>query len=114
MRPCLDPQGEASGGLAGAASRSFNKPPKRKHNPQSKQPKPKIKPRNILIGHVRRNQRSRSPEYAITCANSVLPMFMHHLGSCKPVSIANRQTEIQIVDTHESLKTRVNIGSAAG
>src|SRR5437867_655793 len=51
---------------------------------------------------------------SMTCANSVLPTFMRHPGSVKPASIANRQSEIQIVDTHESLETRVSIGFAAG
>ncbi|MCL1961155.1 MAG: hypothetical protein FWG56_05150, partial [Desulfovibrionaceae bacterium] len=32
------------------------------------------------------------------------------LGSVKPGSIAKRRIKIQIVDTHESLATRVNIG----
>jgi hypothetical protein len=51
---------------------------------------------------------------SITCANSVLPTFMRHSGSLKPASIANRRSEIQIVDTHESLETRVSTGFAAG
>jgi len=38
---------------------------------------------------------------------------MHHPGSIKPASIANRHTEIQIVDTHKSFETRVSIGFAA-
>jgi len=38
---------------------------------------------------------------------------MRHPGLFKPVSIANRKPEIQIVDTHESLETRVNTGFAA-
>jgi hypothetical protein len=38
---------------------------------------------------------------------------MHHPGSFKPESIANEQSEIQIVDTHESLEIRVSIGFAA-
>jgi hypothetical protein len=38
---------------------------------------------------------------------------MRHPGSFKPVSIANRQSEIQIVDTHESAETRVSPGFAA-
>ena len=50
---------------------------------------------------------------SMTCANSVLPTFMHHPGLFKPVSIANRKPEIQIVDTHENLETRVNKGCAA-
>ena len=49
---------------------------------------------------------------SITCANSVLPTFMRHPGLFKPASIANKQPEIQIVDTHESLETRVSIGFA--
>ena len=49
---------------------------------------------------------------SITCANSVLPTFMHHPGSLKPASIANEQNEIQIVDTHESSGTRISIGIA--
>jgi hypothetical protein len=39
---------------------------------------------------------------------------MRHPGSFKPASIANRQSELQIVDTHESPETRVSIGFAAG
>jgi len=39
---------------------------------------------------------------------------MRHPESFKPASIANRQSEIQIVDTHEALETRVSIGFAAG
>lgn len=35
---------------------------------------------------------------------------MRHLRLFKPESIANVQTEIQIVDTHESLETRIVIG----
>jgi hypothetical protein len=38
---------------------------------------------------------------------------MRHSGLFKPASIANEQSEIQIVDTHESLETRVSIGFAA-
>jgi len=38
---------------------------------------------------------------------------MHHRGSFKPASIANRQIKIQIVDTHKTLETRVSIGFAA-
>jgi len=38
---------------------------------------------------------------------------MRHPGSFKPASIANEQSEIQIVDTHESPETRVSIGFAA-
>jgi hypothetical protein len=39
----------------------------------------------------------------MTCANSVLPTFIYQLRLFKPVSIANVQIEIQIVDTHETL-----------
>jgi hypothetical protein len=39
---------------------------------------------------------------------------MRHPGLFKPGSIANRQSEIQIVDTHESLETRISLGFAAG
>ena len=45
---------------------------------------------------------------AMTCANSVLPTFMCHPGSLKPESIANQRSEIQIVDTQESLETRIS------
>jgi len=38
---------------------------------------------------------------------------MHHSGSTKPGSIANVQMEIQIVDTHESFKTLIDIGFSA-
>jgi len=38
---------------------------------------------------------------------------MRHPGSVKPESIANRQIDIQIVDTHKSLETRVSTGFAA-
>ncbi|MCU0973005.1 MAG: hypothetical protein MUF80_03450, partial [Burkholderiales bacterium] len=41
-----------------------------------------------------------------------MPTFMRHPGSFKPSSIANKQPEIQIVDTHESLENRVSIGFA--
>src|SRR3990167_4454740 len=51
--------------------------------------------------------------YSMTCANSVLPTFMRHPRFFKPESIANVQTEIQIVDTHESLETPVVIGFEA-
>ena len=51
--------------------------------------------------------------YSMTCANSVLPTFIRHPRSSKPKSIANIQSKIQIVDTHESLKTRFIIGLAA-
>src|ERR1019366_9743372 len=50
---------------------------------------------------------------SITCENSVLPTFMRYPGSFRPASIANRRSEIQIVDTHESLKTRAGIGFPA-
>jgi hypothetical protein len=40
-------------------------------------------------------------------------MFIHRLGSFKPASIAKRQIEIQIVDTHKSLETRISVGFAA-
>jgi hypothetical protein len=49
---------------------------------------------------------------SITGANSVLPTFMRHSGPFKPGSIANRKSEIQIVDTHESTETRVSTGFA--
>src|SRR5712692_8728865 len=51
--------------------------------------------------------------YSMICANSVLPTFMRHPRSSKPESIANAQSEIQIVDTHESIETRISIGLAA-
>jgi hypothetical protein len=51
---------------------------------------------------------------SIICANSVLPTFMRHPGSFRPVSIAKQQSETQIVDTHEALETRVSIDFAAG
>jgi len=38
---------------------------------------------------------------------------MHHPGSFKPASIANKQNEIHIVDTYESCGTRISIGIAA-
>jgi hypothetical protein len=38
---------------------------------------------------------------------------MRHSGYAKPASIANDQSEIQIVDTHETLETRISIGFAA-
>ena len=44
---------------------------------------------------------------------NVLPTFMHYSRAVKPVSIANMKNEMQIVDTHESLETRVSIGFAA-
>lgn len=51
--------------------------------------------------------------YSMTCANSVLPTFMHYPRLFKPESIANVQIEIQIVDTHEALETPVVIGLQA-
>ncbi len=51
---------------------------------------------------------------SMICANSVLPTFMCHPGSIKPASIASQRSAIQIVDTHESLETRVGIGFSAG
>jgi len=39
---------------------------------------------------------------------------MLHPRLAKPESIANAQFEIQIVDTHLSLKTRIGNGFAAG
>jgi hypothetical protein len=39
---------------------------------------------------------------------------MRHLRSFKPESIANEPLQIQIVDTHEALETRVSAGFAAG
>jgi len=38
---------------------------------------------------------------------------MRHSGYANPASIANEQSEIQIVDTHESLETRISIGFTA-
>jgi len=38
---------------------------------------------------------------------------MLHPGFIKPERIANVDSEIQIVDTHKSLSTRVGIGFAA-
>jgi hypothetical protein len=38
---------------------------------------------------------------------------MHHSRVIKPESIAKPENEIQIVDTHKSLGTRISIGSAA-
>ena len=43
--------------------------------------------------------------YSMTCANSVLPMFILHPKLYKLEMIANAQSKIQIVDTHESLVT---------
>jgi len=39
---------------------------------------------------------------------------MRHPRSFKPERIANALQEIQTVDTHEAVKTRVNTGFAAG
>lgn len=50
---------------------------------------------------------------SITCAKNVLPTFMCHSGSVKPESVANYPIRIQIVDTHESLKTRFSACFAA-
>ena len=50
----------------------------------------------------------------MTCANSVLPIFMIHPKLSKPGMIANAYSEIQIVDTHESLETLINIDIAVG
>jgi len=47
--------------------------------------------------------------YSMTCANSVLPTFMLHPRFTKPESIANAQSKIQIVDTHLSFKTTIDI-----
>ena len=52
--------------------------------------------------------------YSMTCANSVLPIFMLHPKFAKPGMIANAYSEIQIVDTHESLETLINIDIAVG
>jgi len=49
---------------------------------------------------------------SMSCANSVLPIFIRHSRARKPVSIANQGTEIQIVDTLESPETRVSSGFA--
>jgi len=49
---------------------------------------------------------------SITCANSALPTFMRHPRSSRPASIANKPSEIQVVDTHETLEPRINIGVA--
>jgi len=38
---------------------------------------------------------------------------MRHPGMFKPESIANRQPQIQIMDTHEPSETRASIGLAA-
>ncbi len=43
--------------------------------------------------------------YSMTCANSVLPTFIRHSRIIKSERIANADSEIQIVDTHESFKT---------
>jgi len=51
----------------------------------------------------------RSFTYSMTCANSVLLMFMRHPRLFKPGSIAN----VQIVDTYESLEIPVAIGLRA-
>jgi len=41
-------------------------------------------------------------------------MFMLHSRFVKLGMIANAQYEIQIVDTHESLETLINVGVAVG
>ena len=51
--------------------------------------------------------------YSMTCANNVLPTFMRHPRLGKAESVANTKSQIQIVDTHESLKTLVNSGFPA-
>src|SRR3954467_11172625 len=51
---------------------------------------------------------------SITCANSVLPTFMRHLGSVQPESIANSPPGVQIVDTPESPETTANAGFTVG
>jgi hypothetical protein len=51
---------------------------------------------------------------SITCANSVLPTFMRHLGSVQPESIANWPFGVRIVDTPESLETIANADFTAG
>ena len=41
-------------------------------------------------------------------------MFMLHPKVSKPGMIANASSKIQIVDTHESLETLINVDVAAG
>jgi len=48
----------------------------------------------------------------ITCANSVLPTFMRHPGSFRPVSIANTPGAMHIVDTDATLEPRITMGVA--
>jgi hypothetical protein len=61
----------------------------------------------------RNDSRQVSCANAFTCANGVfLPTFMHHPGSFTPASIAKPQSEVQIVDTPETLETRVSTGLA--
>ena len=43
--------------------------------------------------------------------DSVLPTFIRYSRAAKPQSIAKPISEIQIVDTHVSLGTRISIGS---
>jgi hypothetical protein len=50
---------------------------------------------------------------SMSWANSVLPTFMRHPRVFKPESIAKMENEIQIVDTHESLETRISSAVAA-
>ena len=52
--------------------------------------------------------------YSITCANSVLPMFMLHPKFSKLGMIANVQPKIQIVDTHLLPGNIINIDVAVG
>ena len=51
--------------------------------------------------------------YSMICAKSVLPTCMRYPRLFKPESIANVQIEIQIVDTHETVGTRILIGLQA-
>ena len=43
-----------------------------------------------------------------------MPIFVLHPKFSKPGMIANVYSKIQIVDTHESLETLINIDIAAG
>lgn len=47
---------------------------------------------------------------AVTCANSVLPMFMRRFRSFKPERIENAQFQVQVVLTHKTLETWVTTG----
>ena len=49
---------------------------------------------------------------SITCANSVVPRFMRHPKSFRPVSIANTPGAIQIVEPHATLEPRITIDVA--